>query len=83
MNQQVLRFGRQVAIAAVGGTVVIAGIALALLPVLPGFPLILLGVGILSLVFKRPRALLARLKARAVELKHRFDERRSGSRDGK
>lgn len=81
MNQHVLRFGRQVAIAIVGGVVLIAGVVLAVLPVLPGFPLIVLGLGILSLEFERPRAALARAREWGKQVKHRFEERRARSQD--
>jgi Putative transmembrane protein (PGPGW) len=82
MNQHVLRFGRQIAIAVVGGTVLVAGIVLAL-PLVPGpgIPLILLGLGILSLEFKLARSWMARIKGWGVELKRHFEERRSRSRD--
>jgi len=45
----------------------------------PGTVTILLGLGILSLEFERPRVWLAHLKAKGWELKRRFDERRSAS----
>jgi len=77
MNEQVLRIGRRIVIAIVGGLVVLAGIAVAPIPGPGGIPVILLGLGILSLEFKRPRAWLAQLKAHGAELKRRFDERRS------
>jgi hypothetical protein len=77
MNEQVLRIGRRIAIAIVGGLVVLAGLALGPIPGPGGIPVILLGLGILSLEFKRPRAWLAQLKAQGAELKRRFDERRS------
>ena len=82
MNQHVLRFGRRVLIAAVGGAVVIGGIFLAL-PLVPGpgIPLILLGLGILSLEFEQARDLLARIRGWGKQVKHRFDERRARSRD--
>ncbi len=76
MNQHVLRFGRQVAIAVIGGVVVIIGIVLLLIPG-PGIPLVLLGLGILSLEFERPRAWLVRVREWGTRLKNRFEERRS------
>jgi uncharacterized protein (TIGR02611 family) len=82
MNQHVLRLGRQVAIAVIGGLVVIVGIVLLVIPG-PGIPLVLLGLGILSLEFERPRAWLARVKEWGKRLKHRFAERRASSRDGR
>lgn len=78
MNEQVLRLGRRIAIAVVGGLVVVAGVVLAL-PLIPGpgIPIILVGLGILSLEFERPRAWLAQLKTYGAGLKRRFAERRS------
>ena len=86
MHRQVMRLGRRVGIAIAGGAVILAGIPLLPLPG-PGSVVILLGLAILSLEFERPRVWLALLKARAKELKHRFDQRRarkrgSQSRDG-
>lgn len=80
MHQHVLRFGRRVAIAVAGGTVLLAGMLLAL-PLVPGpgIPLVFVGLGILSLEFKQPREWLARVRAWGMELKHRFDQRRSRS----
>jgi hypothetical protein len=69
-----LRLGRRIGIAIAGGAVIAAGAALLVLPG-PGLLVIALGLGILSLEFERPRLWLARLKARGVELKHRFDNR--------
>jgi uncharacterized membrane protein YbaN (DUF454 family) len=79
MNQHVLRFGRQVAIAIAGGVILVAGLVLAVLPVLPGFPLILLGLGILSLEFERPRAALVRAREWGKQVKQRFEARRARS----
>ena len=50
---------------------VAAGIAMLVLPG-PGIVTILLGLGILSLEFERPRVWLARLKARGAALKRPF-----------
>jgi uncharacterized protein (TIGR02611 family) len=81
MHLQVLRFGKRLLIALVGGIVVVAGVILMPLPG-PGMLIVALGLAILALEFERPRAWLAHLKARGVELKHRFDQRRSQRRDG-
>ncbi|HUG73497.1 MAG TPA: PGPGW domain-containing protein [Steroidobacteraceae bacterium] len=80
MHLQVMRFGKQVFIAIVGGAVVLAGVAMLVLPG-PGILTVALGLAVLALEFERPRVWLARLKARGVDLKHRFDQRRSRSRD--
>jgi hypothetical protein len=81
MNQHVLRFGRQIVIAVIGGAVVIVGIVLAL-PLIPGpgVPIILLGLGILSLEFERPRAVLVRIREWGKQVRRRFEARRSGGR---
>jgi tellurite resistance protein TerC len=81
MHHHVLRFGKRVAIAIAGGAVLLAGVAMLVLPG-PAIVVIPLGLGILSLEFERPRVWLAQLKARAVDLKHRLQARRSQRRDG-
>lgn len=75
MHTHVLRLGRRIAIAIVGGTVMLAGAVLAV-PLVPGpgLAVMLLGLAILSLEFELPRRWLARLKARGVELKGRFQQ---------
>jgi uncharacterized protein (TIGR02611 family) len=80
MHLQVMRFGKRVFIAIVGGAVVLAGVAMLVLPG-PGILTVALGLAVLALEFERPRVWLARLKARGVDLKHRFDRRRTRSRD--
>ena len=82
MHRQVLRLGRRILIATVGLLVIAVGIVMLPLPG-PGTVIILLGLGILSLEFERPRVWLAHLKERGAALKRRFDERRSGSGDGR
>lgn len=83
MHLQVLRLGKRIAIGIAGGVVIVLGIALSV-PLVPGpgLAIILLGLAILALEFERPRMWLARLKARGLELKHRFEARRSRRRDG-
>jgi hypothetical protein len=80
-----MRLGRRIAIAITGGVVVLVGAILSL-PLVPGpgVAVIILGLGILSLEFERPRVWLAYLKARAVELKRKVGEkvRSARSRDG-
>jgi uncharacterized protein (TIGR02611 family) len=80
MHRHVLRLGRRIAIAIGGGFVVLAGVAMLVLPG-PGILTIALGLAILSLEFERPRRWLQHMKDRGVELKHRFDAKRSRSRD--
>jgi len=77
-----MRLGRRIGIAIAGGVVTIAGVVLAV-PLIPGpgLLLVLLGLGILSLEFERPRHMLAWLKARGLRLKvnaqKRMAERRA------
>lgn len=80
MHPRVLRFVRRVLISVAGLLVIAAGVAMLVLPG-PGLVTILLGLGILSLEFERPRLWLARLKAKSAELRRRFVERRSRSGD--
>ena len=63
-------------ITATESVVVLAGLAMMVLPG-PGVLTIALGLAILSLEFELPRSWLARLKARGVELRHRFAEARA------
>jgi Putative transmembrane protein (PGPGW) len=76
----VLRLGRRIGIALAGGVVIAAGVAMLVLPG-PGILAIVLGLGILSLEFERPRILLAQLKARALALKHKVERRKAQPRD--
>jgi hypothetical protein len=83
MQQQVRRLGRRIAIAIAGGLVILAGVILGPMPVVPGFPLILVGLGILSLEFERPRIWLAAIKAKGRTAARRLFRRRSRSGDVK
>ena len=82
MHQQVRRLGRRIAIGVAGGLLVVAGVILGPMPIVPGFPLIILGLGVLSLEFERPRVWLAALKARARSAAQRLARRRPGSGEG-
>ena len=70
MHRQVLRIGRRIGIAVAGGAVILAGIVLAM-PLIPGpgVALIVLGIGILSLEFERPRIWMTHIKARGMQIK--------------
>lgn len=70
MRSQVLRLGRRIAIGFAGGGVVMVGAVLSL-PLVPGpgVVVMVLGLGILSLEFERPRTWLDRMKAKGVQLK--------------
>ena len=78
----VMRLGRRIGIAMVGGLLVLAGAVLSL-PLVPGpgFVLILAGLGVLSLEFERPRIWMAWLKQRFRKLADRV-RHKSPPRDG-
>jgi uncharacterized protein (TIGR02611 family) len=71
------KIAKRIAIAIVGGSIVIAGVVLAVMPVLPGWPAIFLGLGILSLEFAWARIWLKKAKekvaaaARMITGKHK------------
>ncbi|MET0280945.1 MAG: PGPGW domain-containing protein [Steroidobacteraceae bacterium] len=75
MRHRLLRLGRRIGIAIGGGVVIAAGAAMLVLPG-PGIVTIVLGLGILSLEFERPRVWLHRLKAKGVEIKDHFGKKR-------
>ena len=62
------RMAKRIVIGIVGGTVVIAGIILAVMPILPGWPAIFVGLGILSLEFAWARIWLKKAKEKAQDL---------------
>jgi hypothetical protein len=80
VQQQVLRLGRRIGIAIAGGLVIAVGVVLCV-PLVPGPGLlvILLGLGILSLEFERPRIWVARIKARGLKLKDQILHKRPDS----
>jgi uncharacterized protein (TIGR02611 family) len=59
---------KRIAIGIVGGTIVIAGVILAVMPILPGWPAIFIGLGILSLEFAWARIWLKKAKQKAEDL---------------
>jgi Putative transmembrane protein (PGPGW) len=73
-RNSILRLGRVVGVAIAGGAVTAAGVAMLVLPG-PGILTIVLGLGILSLEFERPRVWLAQIKARAVDVKRKFEKK--------
>jgi uncharacterized protein (TIGR02611 family) len=75
-KNRLLRWGRRIGVAIAGGAVTAAGAAMLILPG-PGILTIVLGLGILSLEFERPRVWLVHMKAKAVEVKHKYDEKRA------
>jgi tellurite resistance protein TerC len=70
----VLRWGKRIAIAIVGGLVVLIGILMIVLPG-PAFVVIPLGLGILSLEFERPRVWLIQLRRRMARVVVKFRQR--------
>ena len=77
VHMQALRLGRRIGIAIAGAAVLGVGVLGTVLPVLPGFPLILLGLAILSLEFTWARAWLVRLKMKVAEWQQRWRRWRS------
>ncbi len=78
-----MRLGRRIAVAILGGLLVLAGVVLSL-PLVPGpgFAVILLGLGLLSLEFERPRVWLAWLKQRFRKLAARVRNRPPSGDEG-
>jgi hypothetical protein len=79
----VMRLGRRIGIAILGGLLILAGAVLSL-PLVPGpgFAVILLGLGVLSLEFERPRRWLAWLKQRFRKLADRVRNRPPSGDEG-
>jgi uncharacterized protein (TIGR02611 family) len=70
------RIAKRIAIAIVGGSVLVVGVAMIVLPG-PAFVVIPLGLGILSLEFAWARSWLRKARAKAAALAHNL-QRRSG-----
>ena len=62
------RVAKRIAIGIVGGSIVIAGIILAVMPILPGWPAIFVGLGILSIEFAWARIWLKKAKEKAEDI---------------
>ncbi len=73
-----LRTGYKVVVTLVGGSIVLTGIALLVLPG-PGWLLIFLGLGILGTEFPAVRRLTDRMRALVLRVWHWWRARRSGS----
>jgi tellurite resistance protein TerC len=69
-----LRWGKRIAIAILGGLVVLIGILMIVLPG-PALVVIPLGLGILSLEFERPRIWLIRLRRGMARVFLKFRQR--------
>ncbi len=74
------RWARRIAIAIIGGTVLLAGIAMVVLPG-PAFVVIPVGLGILGLEFAWARSWLKRLKAKGEQVMKGM--RREGGSDSR
>ncbi len=74
-----LRLGRRIGIAVVGGAVVFVGLLMIVLPG-PAFIVIPVGLGILSLEFEAPRRWMLWLRQRAEAVKARAFRRGSATR---
>ena len=62
------RMAKRIAIGIVGGSIVIAGVILAVMPILPGWPAIFVGLGILGLEFAWARVWLKKAKEKAQDV---------------
>jgi tellurite resistance protein TerC len=62
------RMAKRIAIGIVGGSVLIAGVILAVMPILPGWPAIFVGLGILGLEFAWARVWLKKAKEKAQDV---------------
>jgi tellurite resistance protein TerC len=62
------RVAKRIVIGIVGGTIVIAGLVLAVMPILPGWPAIFVGLGILGLEFAWARIWLKKAREKAADL---------------
>jgi tellurite resistance protein TerC len=62
------RMAKRIAIGIVGGTIVSAGIILAVMPILPGWPAIFVGLGVLSIEFAWARIWLKKAKEKAEDV---------------
>jgi hypothetical protein len=62
------RLAKRIAIGIVGGSIVIAGVILAVVPILPGWPAIFVGLGILGIEFAWARVWLKKAKEKAADI---------------
>jgi tellurite resistance protein TerC len=73
-DHPVLRWGKKILIAILGGLVLVVGILMIVLPG-PALIVIPLGLGILSLEFERPRIWLIRLRRTMARIVLKFRQR--------
>jgi tellurite resistance protein TerC len=73
-NHAIRRWGRKIAVAILGGLVVLVGILMIVLPG-PAVIVIPLGLGILSLEFERPRIWLEFLRQGMARIVRKFRQR--------
>ena len=76
------RVAKRIAIGIVGGSVLIVGIAMIVLPG-PAFVVIPVGLGILGLEFAWARIWLRKAKAKAQEVAHKFKKNDPGNDAGR
>ena len=76
------RIARRIAIGILGGSVLIVGILMIVLPG-PAFVVIPVGLGILSLEFAWARSWLKKARAKAEDLAHQLKARKAGNRNGR
>jgi uncharacterized protein (TIGR02611 family) len=62
------RLAKRIAIGVIGGSIVIAGVILAVVPILPGWPAIFVGLGILSIEFAWARVWLKKAREKAKDI---------------
>jgi tellurite resistance protein TerC len=74
------RIAKRIAIGIVGGSVLVAGILMIVLPG-PAFVVIPVGLGILSLEFAWARIWLKKIKAKAQGLARNLQHKNAGGRD--
>lgn len=75
------RIAKRIAIGIVGGTVLVIGIVMIVLPG-PAFVVIPVGLGILSLEFAWARIWLKKAKAKAEEMARNFQDRNGQHKNG-
>jgi len=76
------RVAKRIAISVVGGTMIVIGIVLVIMPVVPGFPAILVGLGILALEFAWARIWLKKAKQKAGDVARSFHNRNGQLKQG-
>lgn len=73
------RRSRKIAILLIGGTIVLFGLIVGILPGVPGIPIMIVGFMLLATEFIWARVVLKKLKQKAIDLAHRAQAMVSGS----